>query len=193
MIHFLFGQKAYLPGANCSLLESVTICKLPIRRVLPHMNLLPLTRVPTTAPSQWNEMTIAKCVWHFRPTIEQHVIRMDHWFVYTESSGVPNGGIGDDVFFDVFFLTKKIRKALDNKEYVGYRFNQPPSAGGFLTWWLCPSHRSEEFRGSPGAKENIQIASPENKKSKYSCIYIYIWWYDDIYIYIYTHLAGSSC
>lgn len=28
--------------------------------------------------------------------------------------------------------------------------DQPPSAGGFLTWWLCPWHRSEEIRGVVG-------------------------------------------
>ena len=43
---------------------------------------------------------------------------MDHWSVHTESSGVPSGGIGDDVFLGVFFDGKKSGRLLTTKNIL---------------------------------------------------------------------------
>lgn len=84
-------------------------------------------------------------------------------------------------------------------------FRQPPSAGGFLTWWLCPWHRSEEIRGvfTVGAKEPPWCILKKTLKSQvlkirivyiyiysYTCIYcIFVYWYIYIYIFKYLHIS----
>ena len=87
--------------------------------------------------------------------------------------------------------------SLEKETHLGST-DQPPSAGGFLTWWLCPWHRSEEIRGKFTVGGNghslvhpektlTQIASPENQKSKQCIIIIIQLLLDNCYMYIYIY------